>query len=175
MAPGNRLCCSHVGRSSGKHPDQTITYRKIREIVMQAIAQKVLGVTGRALIIVALVPIGLLAIPSAQAASNFCPCFTSTIIDATIAELRGSGVRGIKNGTDGGFSCYDDGDEVFLGFNNEDRTVNIRVFGDTTSGPPGPGCGWSGRPLDTTTREARECQTQITESWAWKVLDCPTP
>ena len=141
---------------------------------MPNIPGKALRVATRTIIIASLVPIGLLAISSAQAASNFCPCFTSTIIDATIAELGGSGVRGIKNGTDGGFSCYDDGDEVFLGFNNADRTVSIRVFGDTTSSPPGPGCGWSGRPLDTTPQEARECQVQIIESWAWTVLECPS-
>jgi len=140
---------------------------------MSNIAEKALGVATRTIIIASLVPIGLLAISSAQAESNFCPCFTSTIIDATIAELGGSGVRGIKNGTDGGFSCYDDGDEVFLGFNNEDRTVSIRVFGETFSDSPGPGCGWSGRPLDTTAQEARECQNQITDSWAWDVLSCP--
>jgi len=174
MVPEDRLCCSHVGRSSGKHPDQTITSRKIREIVMQAIAQKVLGVTGKALIIVALVQIGQLAISSAQAASSFCRCFTSTIIDATLAELQGSGVKALENGTGGGFVCGDDGDEVFLRFNNEDRSVSISVFGETTSGSLGPGCGWSGRPLDTTLQEARECQGQIIESWAWKVLDCPT-
>lgn len=140
---------------------------------MQAIAQKVLGVTGRALIIVALVQIGQLAISPAQAASNFCPCFTSTIIDATLAELQGRGVKALENGTGGGFGCGDDGDEVFLRFNNEDHTVSISVFGETFSSPPGPGCGWSGRPLDTTPQEARECQVQIIESWAWKVLACP--
>ena len=141
---------------------------------MPKIAEKVLSAATRTIIIASLVPVGLSAMSSAQAANNYCPCFTSTIIDATLAELRGSGLKALENGTGGGFTCYDDGDEVFLSFNNEDRTVSMTVFGDTTSGNPGPGCGWSGRPLDTTTQEARECQGQIIESWAWRVLACPS-
>jgi hypothetical protein len=139
---------------------------------MQAIAQKVLGVTGRALIIVALVPIGLLAIPSAQAASNFCPCFTSTIIDASFAELEGHGVKGLENGTAGSFFCSDNGHDVFFSFRSEDGTVSTTVFSEPF--PSGIlGCGWSGRPLDVTAQEARECSDQIRQSWAWKVLACP--
>ena len=142
---------------------------------MTNITQKIRSITTRMIIIASLAPIGLLAISSAQAAkpssSAFCPCFSSTVIDATIAELRGFGLRGVLDGTDGGFTCYDDGDEIFLSFNNGDRSVDIRVFGDTG---PRPGCGWSGRPLDTTTQEGRACQDEVTDSWAWKLFDCPS-
>lgn len=138
------------------------------------ITQKVLGVATKSIIIASLLQIGPLAISSAQAAgSTVCPCFTSTIIDATFAELSGSGVKGLINGTNGGFACGDDGDEVFLSLNNADYSVDITVFGDFTSGTVGPRCGWSGRPLNITTQEVRACQDQILESWAWKVLACP--
>ena len=141
---------------------------------MTNITQKVLSITTGTIIIAIIVLIEPLAISSAQAAGpTFCPCFSSTIIDAEMSEASGNGLQGMLNGTNGGFTCADDGDEVFLSFNNEDRSVNITVFGETFSASPGPGCGWSGRPLDTTTQEARECQDQIKESWAWKVLACP--
>ena len=146
---------------------------------MTNITQKIRSVATKSIIIVSLALIGPLAISSAQAAkkdqgggSAFCPCFSSTIIDATIAEGGGSGIRGLLDGTDGGFSCGDNGDEVFLRFNNADHSVSVSVFGELT-GTPGPGCGWSGRPLDSTTQEASECQNQIKQSWAWKVLACP--
>ena len=138
---------------------------------MTNIMQKVRSITTKSIIIASLVLIGPLAISSAQAAT--CPCFTSTIIDATIAELSGGGLKGLINGTNGSFRCEDTGDAVNLRFNNADHSVGISVFGEITSGTLGPGCGWSGRPLDTTAQEARECQNQITESWAWEVLACP--
>lgn len=106
--------------------------------------------------------------------STFCPCFTSTIIDAEISKAGGDGVEGMLNGTDGEFTCEDTGDAVNLRFNNADRSVNISVFGELEDGSRGPGCGWSGRPLDTTRQEAAECQNQIKQSWAWKVLGCPS-
>jgi hypothetical protein len=144
------------------------------------IKQTIFSGSIKKLIITFLIPIGLLMISPAQAAkpgtgggSAFCPCFTSTIIDAEIAEGGGSGIRGLLDGTDGGFSCEDNGDTVNLRFNNADHSVSISVFGELTSGSQGPGCGWSGRPLDTTTQEASECQDQIKQSWAWKVLACP--
>ena len=149
---------------------------------MRNITQKVRSITTRTIIIASLALIGPLAISPAQAGkkdtgdgsgSAFCPCFSSTVIDATMAELRGFGLRGVLNGTDGGFTCADDGNEVFLSFANADRSVNLTVFGELTNGNLGPGCGWSGRPLDTTSQEASECQDQIKQSWAWKVLGCP--
>ena len=149
---------------------------------MTNITQKVRSITTRTITMAFLVSIGLLTFSSAQAAkkdtgggggSAYCPCFTSTIIDATIAEGGGSGVGGLLNGTDGGFTCGDDGDEVFLRFDNLDRSMSISVFGDLTYGSIGPRCGWSGRPINITTQEASECQDQIKQSWAWQVLGCP--
>lgn len=147
---------------------------------MISIKQKVRNISPKTIVITSLVPLGLLAISSAQAADKngggggvFCPCFTSTIIDATLAEGHGSGLRGLLDGTDGSFSCEDTGEAVNLRFNNADHSVSISVFGELSSGSLGPGCGWSGRPLDTTRQEASECQNQIKQSWAWKVLNCP--
>ena len=150
---------------------------------MTKITQKGFSITTGTIIIAILALIGALAISPAQAAkpgtgggggSAFCPCFTSTIIDANIAELRGSGVGALLNGYDGGFTCEDNGDAVNLRFNNADHSVSVSVFGELDSDNYVSGCGWSGRPLDTTTQEASECQDQIKQSWAWKVLGCPS-
>ena len=112
------------------------------------------------------------AAKSGGGGSTFCPCFTSTIIDATIAEGGGSGVRGLLDGTIGSFGCEDTGDAVNLRINGA-GDMNISVFGDLTYNVDQPRCGWSGRPVNVTTQEAAECQNQIKQSWAWKVLACP--
>jgi hypothetical protein len=139
---------------------------------MTNIAQKARRITTRTIIIAVLLLIGPLAISSAQAAGTFCPCFSATTIDASFEELGGNGVEGLENGTAGSFFCSDNGSDVFFSFRSEDNTVSTTVFSEPF--PSGIlGCGWSGRPLDVTAQEARECSDQIRKSWAWKVLDCP--
>lgn len=149
---------------------------------MTKITQKGFSITTGTIIIAILALIGALAISPAQAAkpgsggsggSAFCPCFTSTIIDATLAEGGGSGIRGLLDGTTGSYWCEDTGDAVNFRINSA-GDMNISVFGELIDGSQGPGCGWSGRPLDTTTQQASECQDQIKQSWAWQVLGCPS-
>jgi hypothetical protein len=134
--------------------------------------KKILGIATRGIIITSLAQFGQVAISSAQAAGTFCPCFSATIIDASFEELGGGGVEGLENGTAGSFFCTDNGNDVFFSFRSEDDTVSTTVFSEPF--PSGIlGCGWSGRPLDVTAQEARECSDQIRQSWAWKVLGCP--
>jgi len=143
---------------------------------MQNIAQKVLGVTSRMIIIASLIQIGSLAISSAQAGSSDCPCFSATIIDASFQELGGSGVRAIESNTGGSAFCFDDDGGVlntFFSFRNEANTVSLTVFSETNSDGTFA-CGWSGRPLEPiTSQQARSCSSEIKQSAAWRILACP--
>lgn len=114
----------------------------------------------------------LLTSVTVNAASDSCPCFSASIIDAGLQQF---GPEAIKIGT--GIECSDDAQttDTLMHFSSFD--FNFTVFVEPSLGAFK--CGWgqsggSGRPIGgITAQEARSCSTEITNSAAWSILGCP--